>query len=95
LDTNVLDLFVEMTEDYGLSDELKGTSDAREANPLEHKVPLAATTPRVKTVEVLGLRPADARHLADAVGLGCDVFLTNDGGILGRHERIRGTLGLP
>lgn len=79
---------------YTFSDELYNElSHASRANPLlrvafdvlvreqqeqEHRIPDPARRPSQSEVEGLGLKLADARHVADAVGLSCGYLLTND-----------------
>lgn len=40
-------------------------------------------------LESLGIRPADARHLADAIGMGASYFLTLDKGILRKGSPVK------
>ena len=53
------------------------------------------TTPLIQTDEQygallsFGVKTVDAQHVFVAVRTGCDVFLTCDGGVLDRAERIR------
>lgn len=50
----------------------------RETQPALYRVPDPEKTPDIEKCLAAGLKPADARHLADAVGLGCSHLLTND-----------------
>lgn len=43
---------------------------------------------RGKELEVLGLKPKDALHLASAEAARCDVFLTTDDGILKKLTQL-------
>jgi hypothetical protein len=40
-------------------------------------------------VLALGIRRADAEHIADAIGMGCDLFLTNDRRLRNRSAGIQ------
>jgi hypothetical protein len=46
---------------------------------------------RSKSTELvsLGIKPADAEHVADAIGLACDRFLTNDKQLRNRSDQVR------
>ena len=50
----------------------------REAQEPHHRRPDPSMRPPSAAVEAIGLQPADATHVADAIGLGCHYFLTND-----------------
>src|SRR5262245_23766949 len=53
-------------------------ADMRGGHPAEYRDPEASFTPNVAEVTQLGIDPADARHVADAIALGCDTLLTFD-----------------
>jgi hypothetical protein len=79
---------------YTFSDELYDElSQARRANPLlriafdvmvreeqepEHRIPDPGRRPPESEIKGLGVKAADARHVADAIGLGCEYLLTSD-----------------
>ncbi len=52
--------------------------EARENHPLEYRRVDPVQRPSNQDVQALGVYRADAEHIVDAVGMGCDVFLTND-----------------
>ena len=52
--------------------------EARENHPLEYRRVDPMQRPSNQDVQALGVRGADAKHILDAVGMGCDAFLTND-----------------
>jgi hypothetical protein len=68
--------------------------EAREDHPQEYRVVDEDRRPVIDAVAALGLDPADAQHVADAVGLGCDVFLTNDRRLRNRSSAIERGWGL-
>jgi len=43
-----------------------------------------------RAIHQVGLKELDALHLAAAISLECDIFLTTDDGILKRREKISG-----
>ena len=51
-------------------------------------------TPDLAEVGTLGIDAADARHVADTVGLGCDVMLTFDRALLAKGEQVAARWGL-
>ncbi len=63
---------------------------AREWQEPEYRVPDPAKRPEPKQLVSLGLKPADATHVADAVGLGCHRFLTNDRQLRNRSAGVSG-----
>jgi hypothetical protein len=52
--------------------------EVRENHPLEYRQANPSERPSTADVMALGVRAADAQHIADAIGMGCDVLLTND-----------------
>ena len=48
-----------------------------EAQESQYRHPEPSRRPPTTVVRALGLRLADATHVADAIGLGCNYFLTN------------------
>lgn len=52
--------------------------EARENHPTECREVNPAQRPSTEDVMALGVHPCDAEHIADAMGMGCEVFLTND-----------------
>ena len=50
----------------------------REAQESKYRHPEPSRRPPTAVVRALGLRPDDATHVADAIGLNCHYFLTND-----------------
>jgi hypothetical protein len=53
--------------------------EIREQHPGEYRqVSADALRPGASELATLGVKGADASHIADAVALGCDYFLTND-----------------
>jgi hypothetical protein len=46
-------------------------------------------------VLALGVRLADAEHIADAIGMDCDIFLTNDRRLRNRSAGIQDLGNLP
>ncbi|MCB1089688.1 MAG: PIN domain-containing protein [Verrucomicrobiae bacterium] len=43
-----------------------------------------------RAIHQVGLKELDALHIAAAISLGCDIFLTTDDGILKRRKKISG-----
>ncbi len=52
--------------------------EIREHHPLEARMVDANRRPTDTELTALGLKAKDARHVADAIGMGCDTFLSND-----------------
>jgi hypothetical protein len=50
----------------------------REEQEPEYRCPDPEKRPLDAEIMALGVKPADASHVADAIGLRCDYFLTND-----------------
>jgi hypothetical protein len=50
----------------------------RELQEPEHRIPGSVKRPEIDMLVALGIKPTDAEHVADAIGLGCQRFLTND-----------------
>ena len=60
----------------------------REAQEPQYRQPDASRRPPSAAVEAVGLQPADATHVADAIGLGCHYFLTDDRRIRNRSTDL-------
>jgi hypothetical protein len=60
----------------------------REAQEPQYRHPDPRRRPPSIEVEALGLKPADATHVADAIGLSCNYFLTNDRQIRNRSTDL-------
>jgi hypothetical protein len=56
----------------------------------EFRVPDPARRPKSAELVSLGIEPADAIHVADAIGLGCEWFLTNDRRLRKKSEQVQG-----
>lgn len=70
-------------------DRLLGLAvEIRESHPEEVRVPDPAERPASAELIAIGLDHMDAKHVADAVGLGASHFLTCDRGILKRGVEI-------
>ena len=52
--------------------------EIRESHDEVARVVDPARLPRIEDVMAVGLKEQDATHVADAIALGCNVFLTND-----------------
>ncbi len=52
--------------------------EAREHHPVEYREVDHGRRPSTDELVALGVRLPDAEHIADAIGMGCDIFLTND-----------------
>ncbi len=63
--------------------------EAREHHPAEYREVDPARRPSTDDVLALGVRLADAEHIADAAGMGCDLFLTNDRRLRNRSAGIQ------
>ena len=63
-------------------------TEIREHHPPELRIPDPKRRPSLLELERLGLSHADALHVADAVSLDADYFLTRDRGILKRNDKI-------
>lgn len=61
----------------------------REWQEPELRVPTPATRPKAAELVSLGIKPADANHVADAIGLGCERFLTNDKQLRNRSDQVQ------
>lgn len=74
------ELYLEI-EDAGVT---KATSllglalEIREPHPVEARTVDPDRRPTDDKLMVLSLKAKDARHVADAIGMGCDTFLSND-----------------
>jgi hypothetical protein len=68
--------------------------EARENHPEEYRVVHPSLRPPTAKLTALGVDLADAEHVADAVGMECDVFLTNDHKLRKRSEVIQAMWGL-
>ncbi len=66
----------------------------REEQPDEYRVPDPALTPDLGVCYSLGIKTGDARHVADAVGLGCSYILTNDRQLRNRSREVEAACGL-
>ena len=55
----------------------------------EFRVPDPAKRPKAAELVSLGIKPADATHVADAIGLGCQGFLTNDKRLRNKSEQVQ------
>ena len=95
---------------YTFSDALyEEVAEARRAGPLlrisldvllrewqeqQYRQPDPKTRPTEAIVQSLGVKAVDATHIADAVGLSCDYFLTNDRRLRNKSKRLEGRWGL-
>jgi hypothetical protein len=69
--------------------------EVRENHPTEARTVDPDRAPGVDAVMACGVRGrADAEHVADAVGMGCDVFLTNDKRLRKQSPAIEDRWGL-
>jgi predicted nucleic acid-binding protein len=66
----------------------------REEQLDEVRVPDADRRPSSREVELLGVKPADALHVADAIGLACGRLLTNDRQLRSTSDRVESRWGL-
>jgi hypothetical protein len=67
----------------------------REGHDEEARVPDPARAPGADAVQACGVRGRkDAEHVSDAIGLGCNVLLTNDGDLRKRSPAIEARWGL-
>ena len=66
----------------------------REWQEPECRMPDPARRPASTHLISLGLRPADANHVADAIGLGCHRFLTNDKQLRNKSTRVAERWGI-
>ena len=60
----------------------------------EYRLPDPARRPEPAELVALGLKPADAAHVADAIGIKCDRFLTNDRQLRNRSGQVEMRWGL-
>jgi len=56
--------------------------------------PIFQDDPLYKALQELGLEVMDARHIFVAAKQGCDAFITCDGGVLSRANKIRALCNL-
>jgi hypothetical protein len=56
----------------------------------EFRVPDPAKRPKSAELVSLGIEPADAHHVADAIGLGCQRLLTNDKRLRNKSDQVQG-----
>lgn len=61
----------------------------RDLQEPEFRVPDPAKRPKPAQLVSLGIKPADAEHVADAIGLGCNRFLTNDRQLRNRSDEVQ------
>jgi hypothetical protein len=61
----------------------------REWQGPEFRVPDPAKRPNSVELVSLGIKPADANHVADAIGLGCQRFLTNDKQLRNKSDQVQ------
>lgn len=73
---------------------LESAVEVRENHPSEYRAVDPDRCPSIADVEALGLSLSDAEHVSDAVGMSCDVFLTNDTRLRNRSPRIEKLSGL-
>lgn len=66
----------------------------RDEQEEQYRVPDRRWWPAATDVEALGIKWADAEHIADAIGVGADRFLTNDTRLRKRSDAISGRWGL-
>src|SRR5918994_4291250 len=66
----------------------------REWQEPEFRVPDPAKRPKSAELVSLGIKHADANHVADAIGLGCHRFLTNDKQLRNKSDQVFGALEL-
>ena len=72
------------------ADQLIGlAAEIREGHPRQYRVVDTPTDPTPDEVESIGLSTADAQHVADAIAMRADYFLTCDKGILKRSYAIK------
>jgi predicted nucleic acid-binding protein len=62
----------------------------REWQEPEFPVPDPAKRPNSAKLVSLGIKPADAKHVADAIGLECQRFLTNDKQLRNKSDQVQG-----
>jgi len=87
-------LYSEVRHAWAAPKLLSFALEARENHPEEYRVADPHLRPQTAKLTALGVDLADAEHVADAVGMGCDVFLTNDHKIRKRSEVIQAVAGL-
>lgn len=61
----------------------------REWQEPEFRAPDPAKRPKSAELASLGIKPADANHVADAIGLGCQRFLTNDKQLRNKSDQVQ------
>jgi hypothetical protein len=61
----------------------------RDLQEPECRVPDPAKRPKSAETASLGIKPADAEHVADAVGLECNRFLTNDKQLRNKSDQVQ------
>lgn len=66
----------------------------RELEPPEHRIPSADRRPDPGPICGLGIKPEDAEHVADAIGLSCDYMLTNDRRLRNKSAKLNDGWGL-
>lgn len=66
----------------------------REMEPPEHRIPAAGRRPNPGLISALGIKPEDAEHVADAIGLRCDRLLTNDRRLRNKSAKLNDGWGL-
>jgi hypothetical protein len=62
----------------------------REWQEPEFRAPDPAKRPKSAELVSLGIKPADADQVADAIGLGCQRFLTNDKQLRNKSDQVQG-----
>jgi hypothetical protein len=62
----------------------------REWQEPEFRAPDPAKRPKSAELVSIGIKPADANHVADAIGLGCQRFLTNDKQLRNKSDQVQG-----
>jgi hypothetical protein len=62
----------------------------REEQEPEHRRPDPTRRPLTTELKFLGVRAGDAVHIADAIGLRCDYFLTNDRQLRNKTSEVEG-----
>lgn len=89
-------LYVEAARAADAAELLRVALDVlvREEQEAQYRIPDPSLTPDVESVVALGLKDDDARHVADAVGLGCTHLLTNDRRLRNRSDSTQTMWGL-
>lgn len=87
-------LYSELSHAPNASGLLSLTMEARESLQEEYRVPDPLLRPSMAELMMLGIKPKDAEHVADAVALGCTHLLTNDRRLRNKSKQTWARWGL-